>query len=278
MPCKLRFYANAPKTFQEFFSPNFLRNNGISFSDDFFSAFTNHVEQVFDDIFGIYKKYFREIDVLDFDHFFKSSGPEKYLNKDLLEDKSSILPFKVHANFVKKSESGNKRVPPAKGFFKYDFDESSIDNFTATENKDYKIKISRVDSVNKSNATSLETPIPSTNEEAQQKKDKITSFYSYPQSKQQINGRNLNFDNFSVNLEGGNRGKADDFVMRNVQKVQKMYSTRGNSNSNRGDETIISRNNNADFQRNKKFYGTYTKEPQNDLQVFLDLDIVFLNI
>lgn len=271
MPCKLRFYATAPKTFQEFFTPSFLRNYGISFSDDFFSAFTNHIEQTFDDIFGIYKKYFREIDVLDFDHFFKSSGPEKYLNKDLLEDKSSILPFKVHANFVKKPESGNKKVPPAKGFFKYDFDESSIDNFTAPENnKDYKIKISRVDSINKSNATSLETPIPSTNEEVQQKKEKITSFYSYPQSNQQINRRNLNFDNFSVNLEGTNRGKAEDFVMRNVQKVQKMYSTRGNSNNRGGEEIIARSNNNVDLQRNKQLYKPYTEEPQNDVQVLLD--------
>ena len=255
MPCKLRFYSNTPRNFQ-----------------DFFSAFTNHIEQTFEDIFNLYKKYFREIDVLDFDNFFKPNINEKYLNKDLIEDKSSILPYKVHANFMKKQENNNKRQL-GKNSFKYDFDESSFDNLTNNENnnKDYKIRINRVDSVNKSNVTttninpnskksdnffdslekniSQETPNRSTFEEIQKKNAKNTSFYSFPQSNNQINSRNLNFDNFSVNLEG-NKAKNDDFVMRNVQKVQKMYSSRGYNSNNRGVDEVISRNN-EDFQRNK---------------------------
>ena len=268
MPYKLRFYSNALKNFTNYFSSNFLKAYNISFSEEFFTVFSQHIEQIFDDIFQIYKKYFHEIDAMDFDNFFKPNT-NKYLNKEILEDKSSILPYKIHANYNRSiiktngDENHIKKIP-IKSNFKSDLEES-LDNLS-NENKDnYKIKIINADSTNKSNGLpksknfdNLFDTERNTSNETQNKSietnnknwnnTKNASFYSYPQSKDQ-NNKKINSENYSCNnFESlGNKNKTEDFVMRNVQKIQKLYSNNPYKNS-------------KEFHNNNKFVESKTNE------------------
>lgn len=240
MPCKLRFYSTIPRTFEEFFTHGFLKSYNIAFSEEFFSTFTNHIEQIFEDVFTIYKRYFKEIDGMNFDKFFRLDSARKYHNKDLIEDKSSILPFKIHANFLLKNDYNettnmakktNNTMTNNNGYFKYEFDESSIDNISYNNNennREFKITVNKT---NKSDNLSeildknisQEAHSRSNFDENSKKNAKTTSFYSYPQSTQQIPKKNIDFNNYSAGVEGSSRFKNEDFVMRNVTKIQKMY-------------------------------------------------------
>lgn len=283
MPNKLRFYSNISKNFLNYFSPNFLRNYNISFSEEFFTSFSQHFEQMFDEVFHIYKKYFHEIDTMDFDNFFKPKT-NNYLN--ILEEKNSILPYKIIANYSKDRKNNNnhfdinpiKKLQP-KSTYKYEIDESSLDNiFNENKNND-KIKISDIDSLDKSNNTytnilpkskksenvfdtdrniSNDTQNKSTDTNIRINRLSKNSFYSYPQSGEQNNIKDNNADSYLLNNfeslgEKQNFDDDKDFVMRNVQKVKKLYSNRIKTSREYYKRTIPDNNFLNNERRNEEF-------------------------
>lgn len=201
MQSKLKFYGNISKSFEEFYSSEFLKSLNIAFSEEFFLNFSQQIEQVFEEIFQIYRKYFRELCSLDFDNFLKEYQKKGYNSiKETTIKEKSILTSKIHANFKSKSETNNKLKQQN---FHYEFDESSFEN-TAYENKDqYKILLNNFDTDKNTSHETVKTaknnsffPINSSL--------KNESFYSYPQ-----------------NNKKSNLKKNEDFVIKNVEKIKK---------------------------------------------------------
>lgn len=266
MTYKLRYYANISKSFMSYFGIGFLKRLNISFVEEFFLSFSQHVEQIFEDIFQIYKKYFHEIDCMDFENFYNEFQTKKIpTNPANFEENHSILPKKIQANFKKTDKitsSSIKMRSPDKNdrnkeeiikktllnsYYKYEFDESSIEN-NSNENKEpYKIRINIAESINTTNVypkwknseNFFETDKNTSNEVQNKTVDfnhknnnysnqniKNSSFYSYPQSKTEINKKNTAKNH---KLSHMNNSHNEDFVMKNVQKMQKLYSKEANS-------------------------------------------------
>jgi len=302
MSCKLRFYSNAYKSFSNYFTPCFLKSYNISFSEEFITVFSQHIEQMFEDVFHIYKKYFHEIDAMDFDNFFKPNT-NKYLNKEVLEEKNCILPYKIRATYNKTTNKSNlnenamKKIQ-MKSNFKSDLDESSLDNFSNENKKTYKIRVNNVESLNKSNVTTnnlipksknsenfFETERNTSNEtqnksiETNGKNNwnfKNSSFYSYPQSREQTNKKLNTVDIHSWNnfdSLGNKKIKNDDndFVMKNVQKIQKLYSKKFDiQKKSENDGYVIIRTDEAFIYQNEPKNRNYEekKDANNEIMHF----------
>ena len=269
MHYKLRYYANVSKSFMNYFGIGFLKRFNISYVEEFFLNFSQQIEQIFEDIFQIYKKYFHEIECMDFENFYNEFQAKKIpTNNANLNENHSILPKKIQANFKKaekltsssikmKSPEKNDRnkseinkKPLLNSYYKYEFDESSIEN-NSNENKEpYKIRINIAESINTTNVypkwknseNFFETDKNTSNEiqnktlDFNQKNNnyshqniKNSSFYSYPQSKKEIHKKNPSKNDKFTSINNNNH---EDFVIKNVQKIQKLYSQEANSHRN----------------------------------------------